>query len=109
MLRLLNLIFLITLCLGLGIRASGLSVAHCENRGCCEMKDYNDSSDTDPANGPLDHDHHHGECCTASAWGELKSGELLVFLSWQSSPRALSANEYPPEGPVLPLDKPPII
>lgn len=42
-------------------------------------------------------------------WGVLKHADLLVLPAWKSGPHGRSGNEHPPEGPVLPLDKPPII
>ena len=115
MLRFVNTLFLIALFLGLGVRASGAHFDFCPPKAheaaCCDGHDEVADSEHDSECPPFhhDHDHHHGECCTAPVWGVAKHAELIVFPEWKSGPRGLSGNEHPPEGPVLPLDKPPMI
>ena len=115
MLRFVNMIFLIALFLGLGVRASGAHFDFCppntHKAECCDGFDEMVDAESDSESPPLDHDHdhHHGECCTTPMWSVVKHTELLVFPEWKSGPRGASGNEHPPEGPVLPLDLPPII
>jgi hypothetical protein len=115
MLRFFNTLCLVALLMGLGVRVSGVHFDCCppktHDAACCDGHDETALNEHGPECPPFhhDHDHHHGACCTALVWGVTKHAEFVVFPAWQSTPRGPNSHEYPPDGPVLPLDKPPLI
>ena len=102
---------------GLGLRASG---AHFDDHShgphqvsCCgddtSMMDHPDNHCPDCPPTPHEHSHHHhGECCHAPQWLPL-TAEAALFPPWAVKSGLVLSEERPPEAPVLPLDKPPLI
>jgi hypothetical protein len=103
---------------GLGLRASGAHFDDCSpgahEVSCCEddvsATDHPDSHCPDCPPSPHQHrpNHHHGECCHAPQWLPL-TAEAALFPPWAVKSGLVLSEERPPEAPVLPLDKPPLI
>jgi len=103
---------------GLGLRASGAHFDDCSpgqhEVSCCvgdvSATDHPDSHCPDCPPAPHQHrpHHHHGECCHAPQWLPL-SMEAALFPPWAVKSGLVLSEERPPEAPVLPLDKPPLI
>ena len=102
---------------GLGLRASGAHFDDCSpghrEVSCCDgdasATDHSDNHCPDCPPVPHQHSqHHHGECCHASQWLPL-SAKAALFPPWAVKSGLMLSEERPPDAPVLPLDKPPLI
>ncbi|BCU79049.1 hypothetical protein [Luteolibacter sp. LG18] len=113
----LRAILLIGLFAGLGLRASGAHFDNCvpveHKAGCGEKTDHGPHAETEHSKDcpPYhhDHEHHHGECCHAPVWFSIDAGAASLFPPMVLSASLRGANESAPDGPVLSLDKPPLI
>jgi len=111
MVRWLHVFFLIGLFAGLGMRASGAHFDLCsasQHQKACESSAGTEHDDDCPPS-PHDHDHHHGECCQTPLWFASLVGAPALFPPDALAVRSLPLNESAPDGPVLALDKPPLI
>ena len=113
----LRALLLIGLFAGLGIRASGAHFDRCEpvahKTECCEESGKGKVAFTEHTKDcpPYhhDHEHHHGECCHAPAWVTIDTGGAKLFPPMALTAGLRGGNESPPDGPVMPLDKPPLV
>ncbi|MFD0894809.1 hypothetical protein KBB96_04670 [Luteolibacter ambystomatis] len=114
----LRALLLIGLFAGLGLRASGAQFGCCESAGhgteCCEAAGSDKAALTEHTKDcpPYQHDHehhHHGACCHVPAWVSIDVGEATLFPPTAFSSSLRGGNESPPDGPVMPLDKPPLV
>lgn len=120
MFRWLHALLMFGLLVGTGMRASGAHFdlcppsAHAEK--CCDGEkakpaDCADCTDHGPEcpPNPHHHEHHHGSCCLPPVWMPSQMDAPSLFPpSWQDMGAARTGS-YPPDGPVLSLDKPPLI
>ena len=119
MFRGLYVFLLIGLLAGLGVRASGAHFDSCpptaHQDGCCEdEKEMKVAQEHGPECPPFhhdhhDHDHHHGPCCHAPTWFPSQVTAPVIFHPGFLQNGNRIGNESPPDGPVLSLDKPPLI
>jgi len=103
---------------GLSLRASGAHFDDCRPEAhadaCCDAGDSAKAPLHGPDCPPVPHEHssqphHHGECCHAPSWlSAMVSGEAL-FPPFARAIGLEEVRQHPPEGPVLPFDKPPMI
>jgi hypothetical protein len=122
MIRLLHWLLLFGAFAGLGLRASGAHFDGCSEQkhavqevSCCGDTDAAPADRTDghcPDCPPTPHrhaPHHHGECCHAPLWLPLGDTGEAMYPPLDGVTGANRSNEKPPEAPVMPLDKPPLI
>jgi hypothetical protein len=118
MFRLLQWLLFLGAFAGLGLRASGAHFDDCSpgqhEVSCCDSDaaatDHSDSHCPDCPPVPHQHrsHHHHGECCHVPQWLPL-TAQAALFPPWAVTSGLVLSEERPPEAPVLPLDKPPLI
>ncbi|MGC4016107.1 MAG: hypothetical protein QM755_16510 [Luteolibacter sp.] len=110
-------LLLIGLFAGLGLRASGAhydrSVPVEHKTGCGEEPGKECCADTEHTKEcpPYhhDHEHHHSDCCHVPVWLSIDAGHASLFPPVALSTSLRGGDESPPDGPVMPLDKPPLV